>query len=412
MPYITREDGERFIIPSYRDTLSAKKQSLLKKEILLLSQDYGEYITLQRKNITQYEVAFSQEPGYLLGETVWHYFKRPFDLIYCEAIPNSSEAILVVVKSGSVYLDGSFPVDSIPEELVVFRTQQNQFDIYIQGDVPISKELEDGKFSLAASSVRSFNVLPDRIFPVLPTIKTFQLQLVETVLTNYGIGVFPIKKVLATIIFLGLLWMGYTYLSINRKELPSIPVILSSGPYDAYLSALTSPNPRDEMQSIARQIQMLYSIPGWYPVSMTYASGQLKALMMSPGVKTNLLFDWASQHHATVDLEKDGFYLVLMTNMFNRMPPAAISPMTQVVAVLLDRVANVISGNTISLDTITNKGRYQEVTLKVTFSDVSPATFALLGNQFAQLPLILSSVKISVESGNVSGTINLKALGN
>src|SRR5690348_12369046 len=101
MPYITREDGERFIIPSYRDVLSAQKPGLLKKEILLLSETYGQYITLQKKSSTQYEVTFSHEPGVLLGETIWHYFKRPSDLIYCEAIPNTAEAILVIVKSGS-----------------------------------------------------------------------------------------------------------------------------------------------------------------------------------------------------------------------------------------------------------------------------------------------------------------------
>ena len=70
MPYITREDGERFVIPSYRDVLIAKQKSQLKKEILLLSQSYGAYITLQKKSATQYEVAFSPETGYLLGESI------------------------------------------------------------------------------------------------------------------------------------------------------------------------------------------------------------------------------------------------------------------------------------------------------------------------------------------------------
>src|SRR5258706_12802884 len=103
MPYIARDDGERFVIPSYRDTLSAKKSNLLKKEILLLSESYGAFATVIKKNAQQYEVAFSPDTGYLLGETVWQHFKRPFDLIYCEIIPNTSEAILVIVKSGSVF---------------------------------------------------------------------------------------------------------------------------------------------------------------------------------------------------------------------------------------------------------------------------------------------------------------------
>lgn len=137
MSYITRSDGEHFVIPSYRDVLSSERKSQLKKEIVALSQNYGEYITMQRKNALQYEVAFSPDTGYLLGESIWHHFKRPVDMIYCEAIPNTSEAILVIVKSGSVYLDGSFGLDNIPEELIVFLTQQNNFEIYTYGDVPL-----------------------------------------------------------------------------------------------------------------------------------------------------------------------------------------------------------------------------------------------------------------------------------
>jgi hypothetical protein len=147
MSYITREDGERFVIPSYRDVLKAKQKTQLKKEILALSKSHGEYITMQKKGPNQYELAFSSDTGYLLGESIWQHFNRPVDMIYCEAIPNSTDAILVIVKSSAVYLDGSFPLDSIPEELIIFLTQQNNFEIYIYGDVPISQTHEIGKFS-------------------------------------------------------------------------------------------------------------------------------------------------------------------------------------------------------------------------------------------------------------------------
>src|SRR5580704_8291785 len=177
MPYITREDGQHFVIPSYRDVLTVKQKGQLKKDILQLSKSYGEYITLQKKGTQQYEVAFSSDTGYLLGESIWQYFKKPADLIYCEAIPNSTEAILVIVKSGSVYLDGSFPMDSIPEELIIFLTQQNNFEIYTFGDVPISQEPEAGKFSFETISVKSFTQLDKPVFPTLPLLKIYQLQL-------------------------------------------------------------------------------------------------------------------------------------------------------------------------------------------------------------------------------------------
>jgi hypothetical protein len=120
----------------------------LKKELRLLTASYGEYVALQKKSAATYEVALSPDPGYLLGECVWDYFKRPFDMIYCEAIPNTTEAILVIVKSGSVYLDGSFQIDSIPEELLIFKSQtNNNFSVFIHGNVPISQTEEEGKIA-------------------------------------------------------------------------------------------------------------------------------------------------------------------------------------------------------------------------------------------------------------------------
>src|SRR5580704_2945671 len=137
MAYLTREDGERFVIPSYRDVIS-KRKNQLKDDLLELSARYGEFITFQRRGLAQFEIAFSHDTGYLFGECVWSYFKRPVDLIYCEAIPETTEAYLVIVKEGGVYLDGIFPLDSIPEELVVFTTQKNSFEVYIYGEVSIS----------------------------------------------------------------------------------------------------------------------------------------------------------------------------------------------------------------------------------------------------------------------------------
>ncbi len=36
MAFIAREDGEHFVIPSYRDVITAKQEAALKKDILAL----------------------------------------------------------------------------------------------------------------------------------------------------------------------------------------------------------------------------------------------------------------------------------------------------------------------------------------------------------------------------------------
>ena len=111
---------------------------------------YGEYITFQRRGLAQFEIAFSRDAGYLFGECVWHYFKRPNDMIYCEAIPDTTEAYFVIVKEGGVYLDGTFPLENIAEEILVFAAQRHEFEIYIYGEVPISERPQEGKFAFDA----------------------------------------------------------------------------------------------------------------------------------------------------------------------------------------------------------------------------------------------------------------------
>jgi hypothetical protein len=411
MPYITREDGERFIIPSYRDVLSAKKTALLKKEVLLLSSNYGEYITLQRKNVEQYEAAFSPDPGYLLGESIWHYFKRPRDLIYCEAIPNTSEAILVIVKSGSVYLDGSFPIDNIPDELVIFRTQQNNFEIYIYGDIPISQIPEPGKFSLDSSSIKSFNILAEPIFPTLPINKAFQLRLVDVVLKSQGIGVFPTQKIVVTLGILGLLWLGWMYLSSHKKKLPQVFVNVVN-PFQLYLTTLTSPAPAREIQELANKFRRLYTIPGWYPVGVLYANGVLRVNVKSLGMKTSVLSRWAEQNRATMQILADGIYLDVSIPTIARPTPSSIQSLQQVIADMLDRLATIAPGNNLTLGTIFNRGRFSETDLTISFDGLTIDTFALIGEQLKDLPIVLSKVNVTFDQGILSGTITLKALGN
>lgn len=410
MPYITREDGERFIIPSYRDVLTVKKPALLRREIMLLSTNYGEYITLQQKNVTQYEVAFSPEPGYLLGETVWHYFKRPADLIYCEAIPNTYEAILVIVKGGSVYLDGSFPLDAIADELVIFRTQQNNFEIYIHGDVPISQTPEDDKFSFAASSVKSFTELEKPVFPTLPTLKAFQLQLVDTVLKAKGIGVFPLRNVLLFGVILTLLWLAWSYFSSGKKEIPAV-IISNVNPYQGYLRSLYSPDPTTQIHWLVTAILSLQTIPGWAANDMEYKDNVLTAKVTSLGARTSLLYAWAKQNNAAVTIAADGFHLAMTATFANRPLSDAISPTDKVIASIIDNVSYVLPGNNLSLGPATSRGRYMEQEIAINFNNIAPGTLDLIGQQLKNLPLVLTKVVITVTNGYVAGTINLKALG-
>jgi len=410
MSYITREDGEHFVIPSYRDVLSAKQKNILKRDILMLSQNYGEYITMQKKGTAQFEVAFSPDRGYLLGESIWHYFKRPLEMIYCEAIPNTTEAILVIVKNGSVYLDGTFPLDSIPEELIIFLTQQNNFEIYIYGDVPISQTQQEGKFNFEATSIKSFTVLDKPVFPTLPLLKIYQLQLVDIVLKSQGIGVFPAKQLLLGIVVLGLLWISWSYITSQRVEAPK-EAKKEVNPYEAYNASLMTPAPEDVINRFLEKLRVLFTMPGWTPTVITYAGGTVSASVQTLASKTEELNEWAKQNNATVDIQQNGIYVHMNIDPARRTVPTYIYPLKSVLAHFIDRLSNVYPGNHLKLGTFDNKGVYSDVPITIDVEDISPIVLSLIGEQFKGLPIIVQTLSVTLDKGSLTGTINIDALG-
>lgn len=116
MPVLIRDDGSQFITRAYRELLSAKKFALQKREVTLLERDNGSFVRLFRQSNGDIEAVFSHEQGYLLGETVWHFFENSDALIYCEILDGGEKAVLVVVRQGSVFLDAEISVSQIIDE--------------------------------------------------------------------------------------------------------------------------------------------------------------------------------------------------------------------------------------------------------------------------------------------------------
>ncbi|HVY53655.1 MAG TPA: hypothetical protein VHA13_03960 [Gammaproteobacteria bacterium] len=412
MAYLQREGGERFVIPSYRDVIS-KRKNLLKNDILQLSSQYGEYMALQRRGLAQFEVAFSHDAGYLFGECVWHYFKKPQDLIYCEAVPDTTEAYLVIVKNGVVYLDGVFPVETIPEELVIFTTQKNNFEIYIYGDVPISPEPMEGKFSLDSASIKLFNELDGPLFDNLPAVKAYQLQLIDVMLRQHGIGVFPVKEVMAVAVILGVAWMGYSYVNMQKKKMPVIvEVPPPQNPYLDFNKTLLSIAPDIEARAALFRLMPVLGIPGWSVTQAQYSDGKLNVKVQSSGAPTEMLYQWAEKNNATVNVSNNGYALTLaVDDLPKRQLPTRIYPLDRVISSLVDRLLIILPGNNMRIGSYKNRSSYNEADILISFTEVSPETVIIVSEQLKELPLVLKSLSTTVTPHGLTGTINLQALG-
>ena len=410
MPYITREDGERFVIPSYRDVITSKSGAALKKEIVSLSESYGEYITLQRRTRSIYDVAFSPDTGYLLGESIWHHFKQPMDMIFCEAVPNTTEAILVIVKDGGVYLDGRFSVDAIPEELIIFLTQKAHFEIYVYGDVPISEIPMQGKFSFDANAVKSFKTLDAPVFNTLPLLKAYQFQLVEPTLKRLGIGGIQASQVIGALMLGGLVWFGWSYFTAKPVETgPTEPQV---NPYQGFYDAFQSPSPDKEIEGTVQALSTLVSIPGWSVTSASYGNGVLTAKMSSAGTSIESLTQWAEENHDSVSVTNSGVEMTVNIVTMQRPAPEKIYPIQDSLVLILDRLSKVYPGNSFALAESTNSGVYTTQSASIAFSNIGMSVLSLIGQQLKNLPFVLKGVTLTVNSdGSVTGSINLQLLG-
>ncbi len=411
MAYLTREDGERFVIPSYRDVIS-KRKAQLKDDLLELSSRYGEFITFHRRGMAQFEIAFSRDAGYLFGECVWHYFKRPADLIYCEIIPETTEAYFVLVKDGSVYLDGSFPLENIAEEVLVFTTQQNNFEIFVYGDVPLSEHPQEGKLSFDPQSVKSFTVLTEPLFQHLPVVKAYQLQLVDVVLRQQGIGVFPVKYILAVVVALGLVWMGFTYLNLHKMRMPVAEMPRPPNPFMEFNNTLMTVAPDVELELVVLTVDLLTTMPGWIPTDITYSGGKVTVNVKSLGTNVEYLYDWADHNNASIVIMPGGFSLTMVLPLpAKRGLPDKIYPLDRVIMSLIDRIAVFMPGNVVKVGAFKTKRVFKESDLHIDLVEASPDLVFMIAEQLKDLPLVLTNLTLKINHG-LTGTIVLQALGN
>ena len=410
MAYVTREDGEHFVVPAYRDLLTGKGKAL-HDQVQALSKNYGHYVILQHKQANQYEVALSPDMGYLLGESIWHYFNKPTDLVYCEAIPNTTEVLLVVVQGNTVYLDGNFAAEHITDELIIFLTQKNNFDIYVYGDVPISETQAEGKFTFPSESTKSFHILDTPALSKLPLLNIYQLQPIEKILRSSTFALPSAKKTTILLIILVILgWQGWSWLTTATAPPPAPEP--QENPYKDYYTALTSPSPEQELEEFFLQAKRLLAMPGWMAGDIQYSQGKLTTVVTSSGSKIATLLTWAENNKITATLNQNNITLTIEVKPPPRRPlPTKIYPLQAIIARLTDRIATIYPGNHLQLSTITDKGSYKITTITINFADISPMVFKLIGLQLKGLPFTLKSISLKIGS-NFSGAILVDAFGN
>jgi len=412
MPILKRDDGVQFAIHTYRELLSAKRPTLFKSEVRMLAKNHGEYVQLFKQNQHQYEAVFSREPGFLLGETVWQHFNKPEDLVYCEALPEGQQAIVVVVRSASVYLDTKIPFASIMDEFAPLLTGTHQYAIYVYGDVPVSGTEATGKFVFDKNFVKSFTPLTEPILQKLPIDPAFQLQPLELALRSLRLRrTSPMTVTLLVIVLLAL--VGWWYLQ-QREEVVAPQVAKPAPkltPFLAYYQALTTPAPEKQLAEMIVLVSQLYGMPGWSAKNVTFNGSNYQIKVQSQGGTIRGLQQWANSKKLQFRLTQQGPELSVASQLSNRPKPTTIAESQATITFIMDRMDQLLAAKSVSLGRTSTLGRTKDTRLTIRFSNISPAVLNLVGRELSGLPVKLNSVKLSIAQGLLSGTIELNVLG-
>ncbi len=417
MPTLVREDGTQFAVYTYRETLSGKSAAVLRREAMALARENGQYTRFFPIETGEVEAIFSRDPGYLLAETVWQHFGNPPDLLYCETLEGTDNALLVVIRGGSVYLDAELPIVNLVDEFLALSTGENRYAIYIHGDVPLAEISSDEKFAFDPMMVDTFTDSPEPIFPTLALDPDFKLLDVDGALSAIRLPSGGLAKNLIILVFLAIVaYLGWLMIK------PSTPVIEQVSmapvqppepvnPYADYQSQLMSPAPATILREVITDVQMLMTIPGWTTKSMNFNGQRLSFDLQQDGGDAALLLAWVKNHPVAFEMANGHAAVSFALTSTNRGRSDKIYNLRETVAQLYDDLSHILPGDKISIGAATQKTNYKQVELTVTFSTVTLGILALIASELENFPVIMSSCSLTVDTGIVSGTMQLQVLG-
>ncbi len=396
-----------FVIHAYRESLLVGKKSKFWHDLQLLSDQHGQEVCLIKQANKMVEAVFSKEPGYLLGESVWQYLGKPEYLIYAEAIANSAQLFLVVVKNNHVYLDTKIVSSLLKEELTPFMLGEVPYRIVIYGDLPLrdTETFGEATFKFPKKLIKSFETLKEPMLLQLPKYEIYHLQPLPIAISTSRLK--GKKPGWAVVILLFTVFLISFALLENRT-----PHKIAKTP-NPYQVVLQSPDPSQPILILSQRLLQLYLLPGWESIELHWQGGNTYQIMMHPKESDWVILQaWALSHHYQLNLNADGVLLTGSLNINERSPlPAVIS--TQLVLNFL--YAHLNQGSfrpSITLGTTQSEYHLQEVPITLEVTDISPNILGDFSVLLTGLPIVLKTIDLKMDNGLISGRILLSIWGN
>lgn len=408
---LIRDDGSKFAMHAHRELLTENKPAVLQKQIRQLSKRHGQFVRLLRKNEQGQEVAFSHHAGYLLGETVRHYFGQVEYLIFCETLPSSNNLLLVIIRHNKIYFDGIIPEHQLKQQLLPLLNETETYQVVVSGNPPLKKKANGNQFSLPSTAVASFETLEYLLLPRLPLIDHFKLLPLSTIVNRDRMTSFLVLSASVVLITLMVFNLVYWLHVTSNNQRNKIAADKSQELYRFYNHALMTPSPNQQLLETLRLIELCYSLPRWQAAEFLYTQNHYELLFHANSTDIALLNTRLNQKGFYFQLKPATAVISTSSLLPNRKKPTTLYLAEQILALLIDQLQKALPDQKMILNPAITHGIIMEAPLTIVLLQVSPQTLILIGTLLKHLPVSINQIKLTLKSGMMSGTINLSVWG-
>ncbi len=414
MSTLTRNDGVEFVLQAYRELIQCDNKSALAQKIRSLAEQHGRFVRLFKKSPLLFEAVFSNEAGYLLGESVKHYFYQAQNLIFCEAI-DEHHVLTVVVRDGEVYLDALIAKKQLYFELQLLMGDKHQYRIYTHGNVPL-KEINtpgqdaDFDFIFPKNKIVQFEKISEPLFVRLPTLKVLQLLPLPLALKSQHLNG-SARTITYTAICIIATACGWMLLMATNNLQHHPAITIKANPYAAFDLAMRAPSVKSQFNNVAQTIESLLTLPGWQAQSIHYAHQHYEVTLKNAGGNLADLQTWCAQNQFSYTLNQATPVITKEVSLPARKIASPLLHSQQQLSNIADKLTPLLGAANIALSNPETVALNKKTLITLHLNQTTPAVLNIIGELIGNEPVTLENAELTLKNITINGQIKLSLWG-
>ncbi len=409
MTVLISEKRENFVLNTYREQILNTRKSIFK--IKHLAKTLGPFSYLEKKD-KFIKVILSQDPGYLLAETVLEYLKidnQPW-VIYLEESPENKAMVMLVVNEGEVVKDILIPITHVEDCLTEIAQDNNpyQFHIVDLGSVNIDivsivqkkfcKKNSECKIKKYTESVLD-QIICKKKYKLLSLDEEIKIKKIKN--PNYlGISVFSL------VIFLSCL--GYYH---HQKITSEEERLLSEHQRNRALrEAFILPSPKKIVKSIQERLIKVQYMSGWPVTHATYSPGKVLLIIESNPLRNEYLKKWAEKEAIPYDEKANQLSFSLMEVEKNS-TPKHIRKISTTEEELTSALKKIVHSDLLKKQNAQDKGVYNSIDFNIDIKNQSIVFLELISDIVAKFPAVITNINLKIENAAINGSVTIELRG-